>query len=105
MGGLVFEMLASFHEVFGHHGGHLVDKATHALETVFRNCNMGVKVAAGPVRVTFITIPYRLPHQSVWTFRNTFRFGNSARFRIKSLLAKRLRIKRSEFRSIGTASA
>lgn len=105
MGGSEFEMLASFHKVFGHRGGHLVDNATHVLEIAFRKCNMGVKVTAGPIRVTFITIPYRLPHHSVWSFCNTVHFGNSGRFSAKSLLAKRLRIIRQEFRPIGTASA
>jgi hypothetical protein len=105
MVGYEFEMLASFHEVFRHRGGHLVDNATHVLETAFRKYNMGVKVAAGPIRVTFITIPYRLPHHSVWSFCNTLHFGNSGRFCVKSLLAKRLWINRQEFQSFGTASA
>jgi len=105
MGGLGFEMFDSFHEVFKHHGGQRVDSGKHALEIAFRNRNTCPKVTTGQVRMTFITIPYSLPHHSVLSFLNAFSFRIGARFCAKSLLAKSLRAKKGKSRPIGISSA
>ena len=105
MGGLGFEMFDSFHEVFKHHGGKCVDLGKHAHEIAFRNSNVCPKVTIGLARMTFITIPYSLPHHSVLSFRNAVSFRIITRFCVKSLLAQCLRARSEEYRSIGISSA